>query len=62
MSSIKRHSTEIYAVNCYNFLYSFKGAPSARHADRHTPRLADARDVHAGRELARQCYAVAARV
>ena len=33
-------------MSCYNFLHGFKGAPSARQADRHGPRLAeDARDA-----------------
>ena len=36
-----------------NFLYSFKGAPPARQADRGRPRLAeDTRDVHGERERA----------
>ena len=47
---------------CDNFLYGFKGAPSARQADRPRPRLAkDAQDVYGGREQAGQCRAVAAR-
>src|SRR5690349_18539872 len=32
VSSIKRDSTEYTALCCYNFLYGFKGAPSARRA------------------------------
>ena len=48
--------------SCDNFLYSFKGAPSARQADWHRPRLAkDTQDVYGGRERAGQCSAIAAR-
>jgi hypothetical protein len=44
------------------FFTVIKGAPSARQADRHRPRLAkDARDVYGGRERAGQCSAVTAR-
>jgi len=51
-----------WPMSCYNFLYSFKGAPSARQADRSRPRLAkDARDEHGERERTGQCRAVAAR-
>jgi hypothetical protein len=36
-----------------NFLYVFKGAPSARQADRRRPKLAkNARDAHGERERA----------
>jgi hypothetical protein len=39
--------------SCDKFLYGFKGAPSARQADRHRPRLAkDAHGEHGERERA----------
>ena len=61
MSSIKRDSTSDVFRFGENFLYGFKGAPSARQADRPWPRLAkDAQDEHGEREPAGR-RAIAAR-
>jgi hypothetical protein len=40
LGSVCLGSVCLGSVGCYNFLYSFKGAPSARQADLSRPRLA----------------------